>query len=185
MTANPAGTSVHLVFGGNRTSCNTSCTLVLVHARDIGSVLAMRCHDQGLSTTREPFWFCTPASSAAGSAQTCASVATQRRTRGCRGQRTERRLEVPSRRTMATLEGIEDVERPGAAAQEAAEWEADDKGGRPLGWGVSSLDDFDGAECRVECMMRRNQPNDIPAEARAGTFRSELTRSTSVRVCSI
>jgi len=78
---------------------------------------------------------------------------------------------------MAVLEGIKDVERPGAAAPEAAELEADDKGGDR--WAGACLP-FDGAECRVECMMRRNQPNDIPAEARAGTFQ---VRADQVDIC--
>ena len=70
-----------------------------------------------------------PTSPVLGSAKACASAAHRIRARGCRGEGTERRLEVPSKALESTGGGIEAVERAGAEAQRLAELEADDKGG--------------------------------------------------------
>ena len=70
-----------------------------------------------------------PTSPVLGSAKACASAAHRMRARGCRGEGTERRLEVPSKALESNGGGIEAVERAGAAASRHAELEADDKGG--------------------------------------------------------
>ena len=101
-----------------------------------------------------------PTSPVLGSAKACASAAHRMRARGCRGEGTERRLEVPSRRSRAMVAG-------------SKRWKGT-RSWRRMARGetveLGACLHFDGAECRVQRMMRRNQPNDNPAEARAGTF---------------
>ncbi len=55
-----------------------------------------------------------PTSPVLGSAQACASAAHRMRARGCRGEGTERRQEVPSRRLEGNGGGIEAVEESGS-----------------------------------------------------------------------